>query len=64
MPELTPQEKALVELLKDGERSIDALAEASGMPSALFMATMTSLELQGVVVSLPGKRAALKKQTT
>lgn len=64
MPELTPQEKALAELLKDGERSIDALAEASGMPSALFMATMTSLELQGVVVSLPGKRAALKKQTT
>lgn len=61
MPELTPQEQTLVDLLRDGEKSIDALAEASGMPSALFMAAMTSLELQGVVVSLPGKRAAIKE---
>lgn len=61
IPGLTEQERVLVDILKAGERSIDALTEASGLSSSAFMAALTMLEMKGIVMSLPGKRVAIKK---
>lgn len=54
--ELTPDEKIIVSLLKEKETAhIDEINLQSGISSGAVAAAILSLELQNVVVSLPGK---------
>ena len=54
--ELTPDEKNIVNLLKEKETlPIDEINLMSGLSSSAVAAAILSLELQNVVVSLPGK---------
>lgn len=61
-PALTENEQALVRLLAQGERLVDDVIAASSLSPGLVLATLTMLEVKGVVKSLPGRRVALKKQ--
>ena len=54
--ELTPDEKIVVEILKEIESlHIDELNMKSGLSSSAMAAATLNLELQGVLLSLPGK---------
>ena len=54
--ELSPDEKMIVNLLTEKETiSIDDLNQQSGLSSSAVAAAILNLELQNVVVSLPGK---------
>ena len=61
-PALTENEQALVRLLADGEQLVDDIIAASSLSPGLVLATLTMLEVKGVVKSLPGRRVALKEQ--
>ena len=61
-PALTENEQALVRLLTDGEQLVDDVIAASPLSPGLVLATLTMLEVKGVVKNLPGRRVALKKQ--
>ena len=54
--------EALVRLLADGEQLVDDIIAASSLSPGLVLATLTMLEVKGVVKSLPGRRVALKEQ--
>lgn len=58
-PALTETEQSLVELLRGGERTVDDLVAASGLGTGLVLATLTLLEVKGVVTRLPGRRVTL-----
>ena len=54
--ELTPDEKNLFELLNtNSQLPIDALYLQSGLSSSKVAAALLSLEMQGIVASMPGK---------
>ncbi|HRH61600.1 MAG TPA: DNA-protecting protein DprA, partial [Chitinophagaceae bacterium] len=54
--ELTADEKILVELLKEKETlHVDEMYLKSGLSSTAIAAAMLNLELQNVIISLPGK---------
>ena len=54
--ELTPDEKIVVDILKENESlHIDELNLKSGISSSAMAAATLNLELQGVLISLPGK---------
>jgi DNA processing protein len=54
--ELTPDEKIIIAILKEAETvHIDELNHKSGLSSSAVAAAILSLELQNVIVSLPGK---------
>jgi DNA processing protein len=54
--ELTPEEKMIINILKEKESAhIDEINLQSGLSSSGVAAAILSLELQNVVVSLPGK---------
>ncbi len=54
--ELTPEEKLMTEMLQQAERlPIDALYLKSGLNSSAVAAALLSLEMQGLLTSLPGK---------
>ena len=54
--ELTPEEKLMTEMLQQAERlPIDTLYLKSGLNSSAVAAALLSLEMQGIVSSLPGK---------
>jgi DNA processing protein len=54
--ELTPQEKIIVDLLNANDQlHIDELNIKSGMNASAAAGALLSLELQGVLLSLPGK---------
>ncbi len=54
--ELTPEEKIVIANLKDADCvHIDELNLKSGLSSSMVAAAILSLELQNVIVSLPGK---------
>ena len=61
-PALTPNEQALTQLLAQGERLVDDIMAASDLSPGLVLATLTMLEVKGVVKSLPGRRVALNEQ--
>jgi len=57
---LTPEEKKIADALtRDKETHIDELAIKTGMADSRMAAILLSLELEGVVRSLPGKRYRL-----
>ncbi|MBR5236781.1 MAG: DNA-processing protein DprA [Clostridia bacterium] len=57
---LTQQEKDVLALLKETPTHIDALIE-QGMSPGLLAATLTTLELKGMIRALPGKQYCLQK---
>ena len=59
---LSPDEKAAVQLLQDGERHIDQLIAASGLPAARVSSALTLLQIKGYVKALPGRRFRLAEK--
>ena len=57
---LSPDEKAIVTALKDGERLVDDVIAETGMTTGKLLATLTMLELKGILRRHPGKRISLK----
>lgn len=58
--ELTPDEKIIVDILREKDTvSIDDINVASGLSSSTVAAAILNLELQNVVLSLPGKQYRL-----
>lgn len=54
--ELSPDEKKLVNILQNRENChIDALFQEAGISSSAMAAALLTLEMQGIIVSLPGK---------
>ena len=59
-PELSEQEKHLLDLLKTSENmSIDELNFKSGISSSNLAAALLALEMAGVIKSMPGKRYSI-----
>jgi DNA processing protein len=56
---LTGAEATLYDLLRVEPVHVDQLAERSHLPPGLLLAALSSLELQGLAVQLPGKQFAL-----
>ena len=57
---LSPDEKAIVTAVKDGERLVDDVIAETGMTTGKLLATLTMLELKGIIRRHPGKRISLK----
>ncbi|MBP0978939.1 MAG: DNA-processing protein DprA [Oscillospiraceae bacterium] len=51
---LPADQKAVAELLAEGERHVDELCEESGMDMADLLVLLTDMEISGFVTSLPG----------
>ena len=60
-PALTPEEEKIVALLENGDCLADELVARLELPVGKVLATLTMLEIKGVVRRLPGKRVELKK---
>jgi len=56
LPELSPEEARLYELLRQGEALPEHLAEALGLSPEGVISLLTLLELKGLVQALPGGR--------
>lgn len=56
---LTADEQKIVSALKDGEQLVDDVIAGTGLPTPKVLATLTLLEVRGVVKRLPGKRVRL-----
>ena len=59
---LSPDEKAAVMQLTDGEKHIDQLIAVSGIPAARITAALTLLQIKGYVREIPGKRFCLAEK--
>lgn len=57
---LTEEEKQVLEPLRTGEKLVDELITASGLPTGKVLSMLTMLQIRGVVKLLPGKRISLK----
>lgn len=53
--ELTPEEKILEDLLKDGKMNIDSLSIRGKIPFGKLSSLLLNLEMNGVIRALPGK---------
>ena len=60
LTKLSPEERAIVTNLKDGERLVDDVIAETGMTTGKLLATLTMLELKGIIRRHPGKRISLK----
>ena len=52
-------EQQIVSAIGDGERLVDDVIAETGIPVGKVLATLTLLEVKGVVKRLPGKRVRL-----
>ena len=59
LPKLSEQEQQIVTALQGGERLVDDVIAQTGLPAGKVLATLTLLEVKGVVKRLPGKRVCL-----
>ena len=59
LPKLSETEQQIVTALKNGERLVDDVIAQTGLPAGKVLATLTLLEVKGVVKRLPGKRVCL-----
>ena len=59
LPKLSADEQAIVVAVKGGERLVDDVIAETGLPVGKVLATLTLLEVKGVVKRLPGKRVSL-----
>ena len=57
---LTPEQKAVLDALKDGPRLVDDVIAQSGLRTGAFLAVLTMLEVKGLIRRLPGKRICLR----
>jgi DNA processing protein len=61
-PSLTPDERAILVQLKDGEKLVDDVIAGSGLASGVVLSTLTLLEVKGLIARLPGRRVCLRGQ--
>ena len=61
LPTLSGQEEELVQILDDGAWLVDDVIAQAKIPAGQVLATLTMLEIKGVVARLPGKRVTRKK---
>jgi DNA processing protein len=54
-PELTPQESRICGLLGSEPKSLQEITEQSGISVGSVIATLTQLEIKGLIIELPGK---------
>lgn len=59
LPKLSADEQLIVAAVKGGERLVDDVIAETGLPVGKVLATLTLLEVKGVVKRLPGKRVCL-----
>ena len=59
-PNLNPNERAIMDQLMAGERLVDDVIAATGLPSGQILAALTMLEVKGLVKTLPGRRVTKK----
>ena len=59
-PKLSPDEERIVSALTSGERLVDDVIAETGLSTGKVLATLTLLEVKGVVRRLPGRHIALK----
>ena len=59
-PNLNPSEQAIMAQLTAGERLVDDVIAATGLPSGQVLAALTMLEVKGLVKTLPGRRVTKK----
>ncbi len=60
LPKLSEDEKTIVSALKNGVRLVDDVIAETGLTTGKLLATLTMLELKGIVKRHPGKRISLK----
>ena len=60
LPQLTDEEKLVVEQLRQGSRLRDDVIADSSLPAARVSAVLTMLEIKGVIRRLPGNMLELK----
>lgn len=61
LPKLLPEECAIVAALNQGEQLVDDVIAQTGLNAGSLLASLTMLELKGIIRRLPGKRICLKK---
>ena len=60
MPPLLPDEQKIVSALTREPRPVDDVIAETGLPTAKMLATLTLLQVKGIVKQHPGKRISLK----
>ncbi|MBR4290119.1 MAG: DNA-processing protein DprA [Oscillospiraceae bacterium] len=60
MPPLLPDEQKIVSALTREPRPVDDVIAQTGLPTAKMLATLTLLQVKGIVRQHPGKRISLK----
>lgn len=60
MPPLLPNEQKIVSALTREPRPVDDVIAETGLPTAKMLATLTLLQVKGIVKQHPGKRISLK----
>ncbi len=61
LPELSPDEKAVYESLKETDLHVNDLIELTGMSGGRVLASLTLLEIRGLVSRYPGQRFGRRK---
>lgn len=62
VPELTGEERQILDKLQLQPRSVDDVIAELDMPASKVLGVMTMLALKGVVINHPGKRISLKRK--
>ena len=60
LPKLSEEERAIVSALKNGQRLVDDVIAETGLTTGKMLASLTMLELKGIIRRLPGKYITLK----
>ncbi len=61
LPELTGPEERVVAVIRQGATLVDDIMAQADMNAGSILATLTMLEIKGVIRRLPGKRVEMKK---
>ncbi len=61
LPRLSDEERKIVSALQNGERLVDDVIAETALPAGKVLATLTLLEVKGVVKRLPGRYICLKR---
>ena len=57
---LGPEERAIADALRSGEKLVDDVIAETGLGTAKVLAHLTILEIRGIIQRLPGKRVRLR----
>ena len=60
LTKLSEEERAIVTAIRDGERLVDDVIAETGLTTGKLLASLTMLELKGIIKRHPGKRISLK----